>query len=107
MLLHSCYVPFPAFLFGFLACFLGSSSSVRASQLFNARGKKLVAVSTVSKSTQTNMSSASSMASVHKIQSKVHHQEVASGAVAGAANADAGERHVKADRTLFQRLFQR
>ena len=87
--------------------FRSGSSNIRASQLFNARGKKLGSplastASTASKATQTSIgsSTSTSMASVKRVQDSPNP------VLAPSSNNVVNNEKVK-DRTLFQRLFQR
>ena len=93
--------------------FRSGSANIRASQLFNARGKKLVASPTsltASKATQTSIgsSTSTSMASIKRVQENQPVAVVApsNGANNSVVNPSETSQKVK-DRTLFQRLFQR
>ena len=101
-------------------CSLGGSTSVRASQLINARGKKLNVVSKSTKATQTAsiLSTSASMASVNRNRTPTIQDQnqnpttvVPASAIVGStvapSNGQAANSQLKADRTLFQRLFQR
>ena len=95
-----------------------ANGNIRASQLFNARGKKLVAspqplmASSASKATQTSIgsSTSTSMASIKRVQENQVTMVQAPSNGASASNsvsvATSESKSVK-DRTLFQRLFQR
>mgnify|MGYP006888598515 CR=1 FL=1 len=97
-----------------------ANANIRASQLFNARGKKLVAsqpLLSASKATQTSIgsSTSTSMASIKRVQENqssvtMVHQAPSNGASSGnsvsVATSESNQKSVK-DRTLFQRLFQR
>ena len=107
-------------------CSLGGSTSVRASQLINARGKKLNVVSKSTKATQTAsiLSTSASMASVNRnrtptiqdqnqnptsaLNSPIVVPHPTSAVVLNSPVAPSnGQTAQLKDRTLFQRLFQR
>ena len=104
----------------FLACLAGSTtvSNVRASQLLNARGRKLIVQSTASKSTQTKSLGSSASSSVTSVHSRVGSPQQSQPAIMQAPSTAAAPAQVTSvvtstssntlkDRTLFQRLFQR